>query len=110
MAATILGLSSLTFGVPSISGLVVNSVSFSQSVNISEVIDEDGDYVAAALHGRKNTGSISGTNKGATLTVGSTLAVTGAPTGTYYITELSQSSSADGFQTFDVSLTSWGGI
>jgi hypothetical protein len=110
MAATILGLTSLTFGAPTVSGLVVNSASFTESVNIAEVIDEDGDYVAAALSGRRVNGSISATDAGGTFATGATLAVTGAPTGTYYITEVATSRSADGFRTKDITVQSWGGI
>jgi hypothetical protein len=108
MAATILGLTTLTFGAPTVSGLVVNSASFTQSVNIAEVIDEDGDYVAASLHGRKVNGSISGTNAGGTFTIGATLSVVGAPAGTYYITEVAASRTADGFETVDITAQSWG--
>jgi hypothetical protein len=110
MAATILGITTLTFGVPSIAGLIVNSANFTESVNIAEVIDEDGDYVAAALHGRKITGTVSGVTNGTPAALGATLAVSGAPSGTYYITERSQSRTADGFSTFDLGLSSWGGI
>ena len=110
MAATILGLTTLTFGAPTVSGLVVNSSSFTESVNIAEVIDEDGDYVAASLHGARVNGSISGTDAGGSFATGATLAVTGAPTGTYYITEVSSARNADGFATKDLTLQSWGGI
>jgi len=108
MAATLLGITTLTFGVPTVSGLIVNNVSFSESSNQSTLIDEDGDYVAAAIHGRKVTGKVSGTLNGGTFTIGSTLAVTGAPTGTYYVTEISRTRTADGFQQIDMSLDSFG--
>jgi hypothetical protein len=110
MAATILGLTTLTFGAPIVSGLVVNSASFTESVNIAEVIDEDGDYVAAALSGKRINGSISATDAGGTFATGAALTVTGAPSGTYYITEVATSRSADGFQTKDLTVQSWGGI
>lgn len=109
MAATILG-TSLTFGTPTISGLVVQSASFTESVNITEVVDEDGDYVSAALHGKKITGEITGTDSNYSGNIGATLAVTGAPSGTYYITQKAQSRSATGFMERTISLTSWGGI
>jgi len=110
MAATILGLQTLTFGAPALTGLIVNSASFSESVNIAEVIDEDGDYVAAALHGRKISASVSGTANGGTFTIGATLTLTGAPSGTYTITEKTINRTADGFETFDLTATAWGGI
>jgi hypothetical protein len=97
MAATILGITTLTFGAPTVTGISVNSSSFTESVNETNVIDEDGDYVGGALHGHRVTGKISGTTNGETLATAATLAVTGAPTGTYYITEVTRSRSADGF-------------
>jgi hypothetical protein len=110
MAATILGLTTLSFGTPTISGLVVQSASFTESVNIAEVMDEDGDYIAAALSGKRVNGSISATDAGGTFTTGATLAITGAPSGTYYITEVATSRSADGFRTKDITVQSWAGI
>jgi hypothetical protein len=110
MAASILGITTLTFGVPTLSGLIVNSVSFSQSVNVAEVIDEDGDFVAAALHGRRTTATVSGTANGGSFSTGATLALAGAPSGTYYITEVTQDRTADGFQQFSLTAQSWGGM
>ena len=109
MAATLLG-TGLTFGTPSVSGLIVQSASFTESVNITEVVDEDGDFVAAALHGKKIAGEITGTLSGTIGNIGATLAVAGAPSGTYYITQKAQSRSATGFIEQTISLSSWGGI
>lgn len=109
MAASIYGLAGTTFGTPTNADMVVQSASFSESINIAEVIDEDGDYAAAALHGKKVTASISGVAKGDTLAIGATLTIAGAPThGTYIITERSMERSADGFMTMSISATAWG--
>jgi hypothetical protein len=110
MAATILGLTTLSFGVSTVAGLVVQSSSFTESVNIAEVMDEDGDYVGAALSGKRINGTISATDAGGSFATGATLAISGAPAGTYYITEVSTSRSADGFRTRDITVQSWGGI
>lgn len=108
MAASILGITTLTFGVPTVTGLIVNSVSFAETVNIAEVIDEDGDYVAAALHGKRVNATVSGTANGGTFTIGATLSLTGAPAGTYYITERTIDRTADGFQQFNITAQNWG--
>lgn len=110
MAATILGITTLTFGVPTVSGLIVNSVSFSQTVNIAEVIDEDGDFVAAALHGLRTTATVAGTSNGGSFPIGTTLTLAGAPAGTYRVTENTLSRTADGFSQFSITAQNWGGI
>jgi hypothetical protein len=107
MSASILGITTLTFGVPTLTGLIVNSVSFSETVNVAEVIDEDGDYVAAALHGKRANATVSGTANGGTFSMGATLSVAGAPSGTFYITEKTEDLTADGFKQFSLTAQSW---
>lgn len=109
MSASILG-DSLTFGAPTVSGLVVQSANFDEAVNIAEVADEDGDFVSAALHGKKITGTIEGVDDSEASTIGSTLAVTGAPSGTYYITSKSVAMANTDFKRRTIGLTAWGGI
>jgi hypothetical protein len=109
MAATVLGLT-LTFGVPTISGLVVQSNSFREAVSIAEVQDEDGDFVSAALYGRKVTGTIEAVDNTFTTAIGTSIAITGAPSGTFYITEKSQNRPNTGFLRRTISVTAWGGI
>ena len=109
MAAQTYGLAGTTFGTPTNTDMVVQSVSFTQSINIAEVIDEDGDYVAAALSGKKIVMSMSGVSKAATQVLGGIITVTGAPSnGTYIITELGTERTADGFETMSLSATAWG--
>ena len=79
MAAIILGLT-LTFGVPTLASLVVQSNNFREAVNITEVQDEDGDFVSTALSGRKVTWHGPSRGQWFTTAIGTVLAITGAPT------------------------------
>ena len=72
MAATVLGLT-LTFGVPTLASLVVQSNNFREAVSIAEVQDEDGDFVSAALYGRKVTGTVEAVDNGFTTALGTVL-------------------------------------
>jgi hypothetical protein len=111
MAATLLGLNTVTFGAPaSVPTMLCESVSWTTSSEIAEVKDEDGDIVAAALHGVKTTCSVSGTSTGAVQAIGTVLAITGAPTGSFFVTESSIERSADGFQKFSYTTMNWAGI
>jgi hypothetical protein len=109
MAATVLGLT-LTFGVPTLASLVVQTNNFREAVSIAEAQDEDGDFISAALYGRKITGTIEAFDNGFSALIGSSLAITGAPTGTFYITEKSQTRSNTGFLRRTLGVTAWGGI
>lgn len=109
MAATVLGLS-LTFGVPTIASLVVQSNNFREAVSIAEVADEDGDFVSAALYGRKTTGTVEAVDNGFATSIGTALTITGAPTGTFYITEKSQTRTNTGFMRRSIGVTSWPAI
>lgn len=109
MAATVLG-DTLTFGTPTVSGLVVQSVSFDESVNIAEVADEDGDYVSAALYGSKTTGTVEGVDDGNATAMGATLAITGAPSGTFHVTARGKRFGNTEFSRKTLGLTAWGGI
>ncbi len=109
MAATVLGLT-VTFGVPTLASLVVQSNNFREAVSIAEIADEDGDFISAALYGRKITGTVEAFDNGFTTTIGTALTITGAPTGTFYITEKSQVRTNTGFMRRTIGVTSWGGI
>jgi hypothetical protein len=109
MAATVLGLT-LTFGVPTLASLVVQSNNFREAVSIAEVQDEDGDFVSAALYGRKITGTVEAVDNGFTTAIGTILVITGAPTGNFYITEKSQTRTNTGFLRRSLGVTAWGGI
>lgn len=111
MAATVLGLT-LTFGVPTLASLVVQSNNFREAVSIAEVQDEDGDFVSAALNGRKTTGTVEAVDNGFTTAIGTALTITGAPSGagTYYITGKSSVRPNTGFLRRTIEVTAWGGI
>lgn len=109
MAATVLGVT-LTFGVPTLTGLVVQSNSFREAVNIAEVADEDGDFVSAALHGRKVTGTIEAVDNGYTTAIGTAITITGAPTGNFFVTEKSSNRPNTNFLRRTIGVTAWGGI
>jgi hypothetical protein len=110
MAATVLGLT-LTFGTgTTISGLILQTSGYREAVNIAEVADEDGDFVAAALYGRKVTGTLEAIDNGYTALIGTLILVSGAPTGNFYITEKSQTRSNTGFMRRTIGVTAWGGI
>jgi hypothetical protein len=109
MAATVLGLT-LTFGVPTLASLVVQVNNFREAVSIAEVQDEDGDFVSAALYGRKTTGTVEAIDNGFTTAIGTILVITGSPTGNFYITEKSQTRTNTGFLRRSLGVTSWGGI
>jgi hypothetical protein len=51
MAATIKGVTTLVFGCDSITTIINQSIDSTQSGEITYVNDEDGDYVAYAVHG-----------------------------------------------------------
>jgi hypothetical protein len=109
MAATVLGLT-LTFGVPTLANLVVQSNNFREAVSIAEAQDEDGDFISAALYGRKVTGTVEAFDNTFTTVIGTALTITGSPTGTFYITEKSQTRTNTGFLRRTIGVTSWGGI
>lgn len=109
MAATVLGLT-LTFGATTVANLVVQSQSATETVNIAEAADEDGDFVSAALYGAKRTGQIEAIDNGFTTVIGTALTVSGFPTGNYYITQKAQTRPNTGFLRRTISVTSWGGI
>ncbi len=109
MAATVLGLT-VTFGVPTLASLVVQSNNFREAVSIAEIADEDGDFISAALYGRKITGTVEAFDNGFSALIGSSLVITGSPTGTFYITEKSQVRTNTGFMRRTIGVTSWGGI
>lgn len=109
MAATILGVT-LTFGVPTLSGLVVQSISFRESVQEAKVADEDGDVTTVALYGREATGTVEAVDNTFTTSIGTAITISGAPTGNFYITEKAQARSNTGFLRRTIGVKAWAGI
>jgi hypothetical protein len=68
MAATIVGLTSITFGGSAETVAVFTSFSQTSDSDKTIVVDEDGDHVAVAYHGKKSVANMSGYLKSTTPT------------------------------------------
>jgi hypothetical protein len=111
MAATIVGLSSITFGGSSETVAVFTSFSQTSDSDKVNVVDEDGDIVAVAYHGKKSVASMSGYLKAATPTVGASITLAnataglGGVTGTFYVDSVAVSRAPNDFQQVTISAT-----
>lgn len=116
MAATSIGLTSVAFGLTSETGVVIQSFSLTQTAETTEVSKHNGTYSAVAFSAYKRNVSLSGNCSGAVASsgIGGTLALTGNTTavssGTYFVTDVSFSQAADGFNSFDLSATAYDGL
>ena len=116
MAATSIGLTSVAFGLASETGVVIQSFSLTQTAETTEVSKHDGTHSAVAFSGFKRNVSLSGNCSGAVASsgIGGTLVLTGNTTavssGTYFVTDVSFSQAADGFNSFDLSATAYTGL
>lgn len=103
MAATIVGLSSITFGGSSETVAVFTSFSQTSDSDKTVVVDEDGDHVAVAYHGKKSVASMSGYLKAATPTIGASITLAnataglGGVTGTFFVDSVSVSRAPNDF-------------
>jgi uncharacterized protein (DUF697 family) len=104
MAATIVGLSSITFGGSSETVAVFTSFSQTSDSDKTIVVDEDGDHVAVAYHGKKSVASMSGFLKaatpiiGASITLANSTASLGGVTGTFFVDSVAVSRAPNDFQ------------
>ena len=116
MAATSIGLSSVAFGLAAETGVVIQSFSLTQTAETTEVSKHNGTHSAVAFSAYKRNVSLYGNCSGAVASsgIGGTLALTGNTTavssGTYYVTDVSFSQAADGFNSFDLSATAYDGL
>lgn len=116
MAATSIGLSGVAFGLAAETGVVIQSFSLTSTAETTEVSKHNGTHSAVAFSGYKRNVSLSGNCSGvvASSGIGGTLALTGNTTavssGTYYVTDVSFSQAADGFNSFDLSATAYDGL
>ena len=116
MAATSIGLSSVAFGLAAETGVVIQSFSLTQTAETTEVSKHNGEHSAVAFSAFKRNVSLSGNCNGAVASsgIGQTLALTGNTTavssGTYYVTDVSFTQAADGFNSFDLSATAYTGL
>lgn len=93
--------------------MIVQSYNRSVSSDKAEIIDNDGDIVAISYYNQKASISISGMQNGFTqgageiLTVANDSAAGGAADGTIVIDSVTETYTADGFSTIDISATQY---
>lgn len=111
MAATIVGLTSITFGGSAETVAVFTSFSQTSDSDKVNVVDEDGDIVAVAYHGKKSVAQMSGYLKSTTPTVGASISLAnataglGGVTGTFYVDSVAVSRAPNDFQQVTISAT-----
>jgi hypothetical protein len=104
MAATIVGLSSISFGGSSETVAVFTSFSQTSDSDKTIVVDEDGDHVAVAYHGKKSVASMSGFVRstiptiGASVTLANAVSSLGGVSGTFYVDSVAVSKAPNDFQ------------
>jgi hypothetical protein len=104
MAATIVGISGITFGGSAETVAVFTSFSQTSDSDKTIVVDEDGDHVAVAYHGKKSVASMSGFLKaatpslGASVTLANATASLGGVSGTFYVDSVAVSKAPNDFQ------------
>ena len=116
MAATSIGLTGVAFGLAAETGVVIQSFSLTSTAETTEVSKHNGEHSAVAFSAFKTNVSLSGNCSGAVASsgIGQTLALTGntnaVSSGTYFVTDVSFSQAADGFNSFDLSATAYTGL
>ena len=111
MAATIVGLTSITFGGSAETVAVFTSFSQTSDSDKVVVVDEDGDHVAVAYHGKKSVASMTGFLKSTTPTIGASISLAnataglGGVTGTFYVDSVAVSRAPNDFQQVTISAT-----
>lgn len=114
MAATIVGLSSISFGGSSETVAVFTSFSQTSDSDKTIVVDEDGDHVAVAYHGKKSVASMSGFLKAATPTIGASITLAnataslGGVSGVFYVDSVSVSRAPNDFQQVTIGASNHG--
>ena len=116
MAATTLEsstASTVSFGLTAEASMLVSSYNRSVSSDKAEIMDNDGDIVTIAYYNQKASISISGAQNGFTSGVGTILTVAndaaggGDADGTIVIDSVTETKTADGFTTIDISATQY---
>jgi hypothetical protein len=108
MAATIVkstaGAATVAFGTAiTLTNAIVQSTSHAKTADKATVKDGDGDTVAVAYSNFSETLDVSGIANGAiTATLGASLTLTGAPTGTWLTDEVSLERTNEGFESFSI--------
>lgn len=112
MAATIVGLSSITFGGSSETVAVFTSFSQTTDADKTVVVDQDGDHIAVAYHGFKSVANMSGFLRSAVPTVGASITLAnsisnmgGISGGTFYVDSVSVSKAPNDFNQVTIAAT-----
>lgn len=114
MSATIVGLSSITFGGSSETVAVFTSFSQTSDSDKVVVVDEDGDHVALAYHGKKSVAQMSGYLKSTTPTIGASITLAnatsnlGGVSGTFYVDSVAVSRAPNDFQQVTIGASNHG--
>jgi uncharacterized protein (DUF697 family) len=104
MAATIVGTTGLSFGGSAETVAVFTSFSQTSDSDKAVVVDEDGDHIIVAYHGKKSVASMTGFIKaaaptiGASVTLANSISSLGGVTGTFYVDSVSISRAPNDFQ------------
>jgi hypothetical protein len=109
MAANLIGLSSVTFGLAAESGVVVQNFTSTETAETTEISKHDGTFSAVAFSNKKINVSLSGNCNDSIGSVGASLTLaanaTAVCSGTYHVTDTSYTETSDGFNSFDISAT-----
>ena len=114
MAATIVGLTNITFGGSEETVAVFTSFSQTSDSDKTIVVDEDGDHVAVAYHGKKSVANMSGYLKSTTPTVGASITLAnataglGGVTGTFYVDSVAVNRAPNDFQQVTIGASNHG--
>jgi uncharacterized protein (DUF697 family) len=114
MAATIVGVTGLIFGGSQETVSVFTSFSQTSDSDKSIVVDEDGDHIAIAFHGKKSVASLSGFTKAALPNIGASIALAnaitslGGVTGTFFVDSVAVSKAPNDFQQVTIGASNHG--
>ena len=114
MAATVIGLTSITFGGSAETVAVFTSFSQTSDSDKTIVVDEDGDHVAVAYHGKKSVANMSGYLKSTTPTIGASITLAnatsglGGVTGTFFVDSVAVNRAPNDFQQVTIGASNHG--
>jgi hypothetical protein len=114
MAAVIIGVTSMTFGGSSETVCVFTSFTQTSDSDKTVVVDEDGDHVAVAYHGKKSVASLSGYIKGTLPTIGAAVTLANGVTslagvtGSFYADSVAVTKAPNDFQSVTIGASNHG--
>lgn len=108
MAATTIGLTSVTFGLLSESGVIIQNFTSTDTAETTEISKHDGTHAAVAFSNRRINISLSGNSTSAPSdTIGAALTIQAnadaVSAGNYFVTDITSTQTVDGFHSFDIS-------